>query len=76
MRFPSRSIDLKKVNASDCCPFPRMLNPKDPDSLMRAWMPESALTPTTRSGGSKDVWVAQLTVEAAARPSFVSAVST
>ena len=74
MLSPSRSSDLKKVNAWPCCPLPRTFRAKLPDSLMMSCAPESALTPTTTKGGAKDAWVTQFTVAAATRPSLASLV--
>src|SRR5438067_9412428 len=74
--LPSRSWDLKKLNATACWPLPRILSANSPVSLMMACAPESVFTPRTTRGGVKAVWVTQLTVAAATAPSLPSAVKT
>src|SRR5712692_897479 len=73
---PSRSWDLKKLNAMPCWPLPRTLSANCPVSLMMACAPESVFTPKTTRGGAKAAWVTQLTVAAATAPSLPSAVKT
>jgi hypothetical protein len=52
-----------------------MLRANAPDSLITAWAPESAFTPTATSGGANEACVTQFTV-AAATPDGLSPVST
>src|SRR5439155_8698822 len=74
--LPSRSWDLKKLNAIPCWPLPRTLSANSPVSLMTACAPESVFTPKTTRGGAKAAWVTQLTVAAATAPFLPSAVKT
>src|SRR5712691_5334636 len=74
--LPSRSWDLKKLNAIACWPLPRILSANSPVSLIMACAPESVFTPRTTRGGVKADWVTQLTVAAATAPSLPSAVKT
>src|SRR5215467_11879648 len=74
--LPSRSWDLKKLNAIACWPLPRILSANSPVSLMMACAPESVFTPRTTRGGVNAAWVTQLTVAAATAPFLPSAVKT
>src|SRR4029450_13118503 len=76
MVSPSRSWDLKKLNAIACWPLPRILSANSLGSLMMACAPESVFTPRTTRGGAKAAWVTQLTVAAATAPFLPSAVKT